>query len=298
MRPLGRRAFSRRFVIGGLLPAAGASALSGCSPARLLNALVPGDYRLIGDQAYGDGPRRRLDIYLPPEGSAPGPVVVFIYGGDWRDGDKATYRFVGEALASRGFVTAIPDYRLYPNVRFPDFLDDCAAAVAWVRRNAREVGADPGRLCLAGHSAGAYNAAMLMLDGRRLGAVGLDARRDVRGAALLAGPYDFLPFDGDTGPIFGAADDPASTQPVNFVDGREPPMLLAAGLDDATVRPRNTTTLAGLIRQRGGRAEVKLYPGIGHVGLVAALAAPLRFVAPVLEDSVRFLTAVTQRTGP
>ncbi len=275
-----------------LLALGGVSLLStGCTPAGLLNALVPpGGYRIVTDQAYGPGSRRRADIYVP-EGrhDLPMPIMVFFYGGNWRTGDRSTFRFVGQAFATRGIVVAIPDYRLYPAVRFPAFLDDCAAAVAWVRRNAAAYGAAPGNLILAGHSAGAYNAAMLALDERRLAAVGVDARRDLRGTIGLAGPYDFLPFDEDTQPVFGGAD-PATTQPINFASGREAPMFLATGLNDAIVRPRNTTALASAIRQHGGRADVRLYPDLGHVEIVAALAAPLRFLAPVRDDVVRFMT--------
>jgi acetyl esterase/lipase len=269
-----------------------AAFLGGCSPARLLDAVVPADgYRLVGNRAYAEGERHGVDVYLPTAPAPRAPVVVFFYGGDWRSGDKATYRFVGQALASRGIVAVIPDYRLYPAVRFPDFLADGAAAVAWTRAHAGEFGGDPRRLFLMGHSAGAYIALMLALDERWLAAAGLDARRDLRGAIGLAGPYDFLPFDADTGPIFGAAPDPAATQPIRFVDGREAPLLLVTGLADATVRPRNTTTLGAEARALGGRAEVRLYPGVGHVELIVAFAAPFRFLAPALDDVVRFVEA-------
>ena len=63
-------------------------------------------------------------------------MVVFFYGGSWNHGERHDYRFVGEALAARGIVTVIPDYRLYPQVRYPDFLKDNAAAVAWALRQA------------------------------------------------------------------------------------------------------------------------------------------------------------------
>ncbi len=72
------------------------------------------------DVAYGPNPRQRMDIYVPKGGGdGPKPVVFFIYGGSWANGDKETYSFVGDALAARGFVTVIADYRLVPEVRFP-----------------------------------------------------------------------------------------------------------------------------------------------------------------------------------
>jgi acetyl esterase/lipase len=135
---------------------------------------------------------------------------------------------------------------------------------------------------------------MLTLDESWLAAVGLDPRRDVRGTVGLAGPYDFYPFtDEKTAEVFASALDPHSTQPIEFVDGNEPPMLLATGLDDDTVRPRNTFRLAERIRAQGGRAEVRTYPGVGHIKLIAALAEPLRSPdLPVLDDVVGFLDGI------
>ena len=267
------------------------AALTGCSPARLLDAIVPnGGYRLIESQPYAAGPRQSLDLYLP-ETATPGrpvPVIVFLYGGNWRTGDKGIYRFVGQALASRGVAVAIPDYRLYPEVRYPAFIEDAVLAVAWVHGHAREFGLDRSRLFLMGHSAGAYNAAMLALNERWLAAVGLDARADIRGFIGLAGPYDFLPLGQDSRDALGTVSD-RETQPIAYVDGREAPMLLITGLDDTTVRPRNTTSLAEAVRRKGGRADTRLYEGVGHVGLVTAIAAPFQGIAPVLDDIMNFV---------
>lgn len=287
------REWSRRSVLRSLVPL-GAAPAAACSPTRLLDVFVPeSGYRLAGDQPYGRGPRQRLDAYLPTASTPAPATVVFIYGGNWRSGDKGIYRFVGQALASMGYAVVIPDYRVFPEVRFPDFLADNAAAVAWTRAQGPAAGLGAGPLFLMGHSAGAYNAAMLTLDERWLAAVGLRPSRDVRGFVGLAGPYDFYPFDDvKTAEIFAAAPDPRLTQPVAFVDGSEPPMLLATGLDDDTVRPRNTMRLAALVRERGGAAEVRTYPDVGHIRLVAAIAEPLRKPGlPVLDDVVAFLRA-------
>ncbi|MEO7027615.1 MAG: alpha/beta hydrolase, partial [Caulobacteraceae bacterium] len=216
--------------------------------------------------------------------------AVFIYGGSWQSGDKGFYRFAGQVLASRGIVTVIPDYRLYPEVRYPEFLRDNAVAVRFVVQHAREWGADPARLYLIGHSAGAYNVAMLALDRRWLGEVGLDPRRDIAGVVGLAGPYDFLPLrDPTLKIIFGPADQRRDTQPIAHVDGQGPPMLLLAGAADSTVEPGNSTRLAAAITARGGVARGKIYPGVGHVGLLTAMVAPFQRRAPVLEDTVSFI---------
>ena len=241
-----------------LFALAATTALSGCASA--VNALVPnGGYRLLPDLAYGDGPRRSLDLYLPERPKGPVPAMLFLYGGGWRNGEKGFYRFLGEALTSRGIAVAVADYRLYPEVTWPGFIEDGAAAFAWLRRNATRHGLDERRLFLMGHSAGAHTAVMVTLDERWLAAHGLDAREAIAGTVGLAGPYNFYPFRGRfTAAVFESAADPRETQPAMHIDGNEAPLLLASGLDDDTVAPRNTTDLAARIRAKGGRVETRL----------------------------------------
>lgn len=261
--------------------------LSACSGAALLDSLVPqGGYRVVPDLAYRDGARGRLDLYVPdaPADASPSPVVVFFYGGGWTSGSKADYRFVGEALTARGYTVAIPDYRLYPQVRFPAFLEDAAAAVAWLRRHG-PAGDRP--VYLLGHSAGAYIAAMLTLDRQWLAAAGDDVCRAVAATAGLAGPYDFLPLrSASLKAIFGPGPE---TQPINRVDGTAPPMLLVTGGDDTTVLPGNSDRLAAHIAAAGGLAERRSYDRIGHIALVASLASPLQGLSPAIDDVDGFL---------
>lgn len=264
--------------------------LPGCSGTDVLNALVPDDgYRVIRDLPYGTGPRQRADLYIPAGADRDVPVVVFFYGGGWHSGSKDDYGFVGEALASHGFVAVIPDYRLYPDVRWPGFLEDAAAAVAWVRQGAEGHTAAGRPVRLAGHSAGAYIAAMLTLDRQWLAGVGEQPCQAIAAAAGLAGPYDFLPLrSARLQAIFGPPDQRLRTQPVNHVDGSAPPMLLVTGTDDTTVLPRNSEILAARIAAAGGDAVVRRYDGVGHIELVASLARPLRGASPALDDMVRF----------
>lgn len=268
--------------------------LPACSPVGLLNAIVPaGGVQVTRDVSYADGPRNRLDIYRPAArpGLAPSsmPLIVFLYGGSWRTGSKAMYPFVALPLAARGAVVVVPDYRLYPEVRFPDFLADNARAVAWSAAHAAELGADPRRVFIVGHSAGAYNAAMLALDPRYLADAGYGRGR-LAGVAGLAGPYDFLPITGeDIKPVFASVDDGPLSQPVTYVDGRNPPLLLLAGDADTTVNPRNTLSLAAKVRAAGGPVEARLLPGIGHIGIVTAFAPLFRSRAPVLDDVWAFV---------
>jgi acetyl esterase/lipase len=273
----------RRCLLGFLM-------LSACSPVTVLNALAPkAGISEVRDIPYAEGRRHSLDIYAPiRQGAA--PVVVFIYGGGWKDGDKSTYRFVAAALASCGFLTVVPDYRLFPDVRFPVFLQDNAAAVAWTKANIAGYGGDPHRIFLMGHSAGAYNVAMLTLDRQFLAADGLDPDRDVAGTIGLAGPYDFLPLhDPELEDIFASAGDLRLSQPMSFARGNAPPMFLAAGTADQTVLPRNTEHLAEAIRRNGGSVEARLYPGVNHTRIIGAMAGFLRWLAPSMADVVGFL---------
>src|SRR4051812_36633720 len=168
------------------------AALSACSALGAINALTPSDtYRKTADISYGPHAQPRLDIYSPLNAKG-APVVVFFYGGNWTSGARGDYEFVGEALASRGLVAVIADYRQYPEVRYPLFLEDAAQAVAWAAREAARYGGDPKRLYVMGHSAGAYNAAMIALDKRWLAQQGMTPSA-LSGWIGLAGPYDFIP---------------------------------------------------------------------------------------------------------
>jgi acetyl esterase/lipase len=284
----------------GLAMRAGFLALSllavACSPLTAFNTLMPKDAGgLLAARGlnYGPDPRQHLDIYGPRDAAAPAhryPVIVFFYGGSWNSGSRSGYAWLGRALAARGFVVAVPDYRLVPHVRFPEFLRDSALAVRFVREVATRYGGDPDRVVLAGHSAGAYNAAMLALDPQWLG----DDRKAIRGLIGLAGPYDFLPLDGPVvEAAFGQAPDPALTQPVHFAGTDAPPAFLGTGDKDDTVRPANSDSLAARLRGAGVAVERHAYAHVGHVGLVTAIAKPFRGKASVLDDMATFASRVT-----
>ena len=264
--------------------------LPGCSPAALLNVTVPSEGVVeTQDIRYADGTRRTLDIYQPPGPPSQAPLVVFLYGGSWRTGDKGMYPFVARPLAARGAVVVVPNYRLYPEVAFPTFLQDNARAVAWAAAHATALGADPRRIFIVGHSAGAYNAAMLALDPSLLADAGYDRSR-LAGVVGLAGPYDFLPITGeDIKPVFASVADGPLSQPVTYVDGRNPPLLLLAGENDTTVNPRNTVSLAAKVHAAGGDASARILPGIGHIGIVTAFAPLFRSRAPVLDQVWDFI---------
>jgi acetyl esterase/lipase len=271
------------------------AALGGCSAAGVLNATVSHKhFRAENGLAYGNAPRQKLDVYVPTTDAPPAashgrPVVVFFHGGSWQTGSRSSYLFVGAALASRGFVAVLPDYRTWPDTAFPGFVDDAATAVRWARDHAAEFGGDSSRIFLMGHSAGAHIVMLLATDGRYLAAQQMN-KNDIGGVIGLAGPYDFLPLnDATLEEIFPPALRAAS-QPINFVAGDEPPIFLAAGQRDTTVDPGNTDRLAAKLRALGDAdVEVKHYPRVGHALLVGAFAGPLRGFAPVLDDASGFI---------
>jgi acetyl esterase/lipase len=266
-------------------------ALSACSPVKVLNALTPSQtYDKTTGIAYGDDPRQKLDVYVPRHALADAPVVVFFYGGSWNSGSRDDYTFVGEALASRGIVVVVADYRLYPQVRYPLFLEDSARAVAWTRTHIREFSGNAQRMYLMGHSSGGYNAAMLALDANLLGAVGMSPK-DLRGWIGLAGPYDFLPIENpDVRPVFFWPLSPPQSQPINHVSrGAPPALLIAASRDDLVDPARNTAGLARKMREVGVSVQDLYYSRPSHITLVATLSRPLRGLAPVLDQVVGFI---------
>lgn len=290
---LSTRVFSahRRLLLGAIgVAGAGAALAAACSPIALLNGAAPSDtYRLTADIPYGTLPRQKLDVYRPVAALPNAPTVVFFYGGAWRNGARSDYLFVGEALAACGCVAVLADYRLFPEARFPAFVEDGAAALRWTRDHAIEHGGNPRRLFVMGHSAGAHIALMLSTDDRYLAGAGMK-QRELAGAIGLAGPYDFLPFRSRrTAEIFDPPERWPLSQPINFVSGREPPLLLMTGDDDDVVDPGNTTRFAAKVRGLGGKAEVIRYSGEGHRSIIAALAAPLRKRHRVLDDIADFV---------
>lgn len=270
-----------------------ASFLAGCERLGFFAANAPaafGSFRRYKNIAYGPDPRQRLDAYVP-EGTAAAPraVIVFWHGGRWREGDKADYRFVGAALAAAGYVALVANYRRYPQVKMPGFMHDAALAALFAAAHAHEYGATRERLYLMGHSAGAHLAALLALDLRHFAAAGPTAPR-IAGVIGLSGPYDFLPLlEPDDQDMFGPPELYPASQPINFVRADAPPMLLVQGLNDETVKPKNSRNLAASLQALGVPVTLKLYPKSSHAGTVAALTVLLRGRAPTLADIRAFV---------
>lgn len=251
-------------------------------------------HRLLPGLAYGPEPRHRLDVYVPRGGVQPFPVILFLYGGSWSSGNKEIYRFLGAELAARGFLAVIPDYRVYPAARYPAFVADAAEALRWATEHAMRFNADPGRVFVMGHSAGAHIAAMLAFERRWLAAAGVGRLSGVIG---LAGPYDFEIDTELLHGVFGGPENRRASQPLAHVTGDGPPMLLATGEADTTVLPRHSRTLAAAIRSAGGEVETIFYPRIGHREIIGAFSPLFRFLAPVAADVSAFVSTRRARAA-
>ena len=246
---------------------------------QIFNALVPkdaGTKLIAAEVAFGPDANQTVDIYAPEKPSGKLPMLLFIHGGSWDSGDKASYVFVGRAFAAKGYVTFVANYRKRPSSTYPAFIEDAALAMAFAQQRGADYGGDSARLYLVAHSAGAYNMMQALLDRRYIEAAEVN-EAGLRAIAALAGPYDFLPLDAPASiNTFSQVKDLPSTQPINFARGDAPPMLLLYGTADTTVMPRNSIELARRINLAGGKAELRAYKDVGHAGIMLRLAKLLR----------------------
>lgn len=255
----------------------------------LLNLLAPAEVRVHKDLPYAGGPQQIADVYQPSTDGLH-PVVVFFYGGGWRSGSKNRVAFLGAALARQGFVAVIPEFRHFPNGSLPDILSDNANAVAWTIAHAETFGGDPKRVVVAGHSSGAWSAAMLGLDGTWLEHAG-SSPAALAGVIGLSGPYTVSSLTETVDAEVFAGSDP-TLQPINHAAGSHPAMLLLTGADDQDVKSSGTVALADRLKAAGDNPEVRIYPGLGHDGTLLSIGTPFAHRAPVVTDIKQFVEGV------
>ena len=270
--------------------------LTGCVRLGFAAANLPANFTnatITKDIAYGPAPLQKLDVYVPKQ-KADGPrdVLVFFYGGRWESGTKAEYKFVADTFVDKGFIVVMPDYRKYPVVKFPVFVEDAAQAVAWTYANIANYGGNPARIHVAGHSAGAHLGSLVVSDERYLKALGYDANKIIKSFAGLAGPYDFTPDEPDLMDMFGPPVNYPNIQATTFIDGHEAPMLLMHGTKDDTVKVSNLEKFEAKIIEKHGRVQTKLYDGVDHLWIAGALSWLGHNKPPVADDMAAFFRSV------
>ena len=198
------------------------------------------------------------------------PVIVFFYGGGWSWGDKKYFTFVADSFVDKGYVVVIPDYTLYPTAQYPEFVKDGAKAVAWVKQHIAERGGDAEQLFVAGHSAGAYIAAMVAFNDQYLAAE-QQSTSIIKAVAGIAGPYNFTPKEQAYIDVFGEEnfDD---MKILNHVNGNEPPALLIHSEGDTTVGLFNQTLMEDALIENGRPVNTLIYGQyITHINILMML---------------------------
>ena len=265
-----------------------------CSPFKAADILSPySGYAVTKDLPYGKLHRQTLDVYTPTGKLASEDIIIFIYGGSWTSGEKSNYRFIAQPFAEAGFKTILPNYRLYPEVKFPEFVEDTAKAVAWVYR--KQSKKKPSKIILIGHSAGAHIAALIALNPHFLEAEGL-SRSIIKAWVSLAGPLAFNPLNTkSTRPIFETVrDNIKQAQPINFATKDSPPGILFHGKDDITVYEKNSIVMAKILKENGNKVVQKSFDDLGHIGLLLSIAGSGLFEIDVRNEIIKSLAELSK----
>lgn len=261
---------------------------------RMLGSASAGDQvYCLRNLAYGDHERQRLDLYLPYAWQSP-VGVVFLHGGTWQFGDKSEYGFAAHAFARLGMPVAVVNYRLYPEVRFPAFVDDAASALSWLHANGSSYGFPPKRWLLVGHSAGAHIASLVSLDPQYAQRAGVDLS-SVIGVVCLAGVYSMRP---DKDPLFAdlfsacAADAYRAMKPLQFLQQGGTPLFMVHGRKDTLVACRSAERMYKNALLAGHPASLQVHDRYGHYQPLLDLLPWRRRHARLMQDIQTFI-----RTG-
>ena len=269
--------------------------LSACSSTGLylLNSSIKfkSEHSVSANIQYGEQEWQQLDLHIPSAvGGSARPVLVFFYGGSWYTGKKEQYFFAADAFARLGYLVVIPDYQKAPDAKFPQFIEDGAAAIAWVKNNIGEYGGDPAQVFVAGHSAGAHLGGLLLSDAHYLARYNLKLT-DIKGFAGMAGPYNFTPTDPKFVKVFGA-ENFDKMKMMNFVDGDEPPMLLMHGLKDNTVGVANKDASIERLKAAGVSYKDVEYNDASHIGILLSLTPRFTHQASTVHDMDQFFKSL------
>ncbi len=272
--------------------------------ARLGHSQQPREFYDLAYVRGGDA-NQRLDLVLPAPVTKAAPLIVWIHGGGWEQGSH--HQNPARAMAERGYAVASIGYRLSSQAKYPAQIEDCKAAIRWLRAHAAEYGIDPGRIGIWGASAGGHLAALLGTTAKdRRFDVGenLEQSSAVRCVIDSFGPSDFLHW-GD--PPLSAAYDTSNNalarllggrladhvelarlaSPVTFVDKDAAPFLIMHGADDPVVPAQQSVVLDAALRKAGVESTLIIVPGGGHGGGMFNDAKLLYQMAAFMEAHLR-----------
>ena len=250
---------------------------------QIINGLAYGAQYRVAQRNYGDNIRHQYDCYLHNDNDDSRPKIIFLYGGNWQSGARSDYRFVADTLCSLGFDVYVPDYRLYPEARFEQIIEDTSRAVDAIMADIAN-----GPVFMMGHSAGAQLGALLTLNKRLL-----QSPERIRGFIGLAGPYDFYPFTEDSHwDLFAPEEKYPESQPVNYVTQDAPPLYLLHGELDNRVRRGHSKSLMEKQMEAGGQASREVYEKMGHVDIILSFSRIHRRKSQVVKDVNDFILEI------
>ena len=243
---------------------------------------LPAGYETAKDIAYATtSEKQKLDIYYPKESAKPLPVLVQIHGGGWEAGSKASVPF--QAMAARGYVLASIGYRLSKEAVFPAQIEDCKAAIRYLRANAKKYNIDPDKIGVIGQSAGGHLAALLGTSGGVKDLEGKDGPADVSSSVQLVvdyfGPTDMMKlsppgsnpnpvtrlFGGDTGEKAALV---KKANPIEYVDAKDPPFMILQGGQDKLVPASQSEMLHEALKKVKVDSTYLFVAEAGHDGRV------------------------------
>lgn len=238
------------------------------------------------DIAYGPRPRETLDLLFPERVVGGAPLHIFVHGGYWRSGDKADYRFIAETPLAAGAITALVEYDLMPGQRLPVLVDQVRRAVRWLQENAASLGADPTRISVSGHSAGAHLAFFLAAKGKE--ETSSPKSCDIKGLLLLSGIYDLsgIPDSFLRHEAGMTHEEAASWSPLDASPGQGPTRIIAFGADETLPFLDQAAALDRMLGRKAPPSRLLPVPQANHMSVVLEMVNPHRELGKALIELI------------